>query len=282
MSNNQYRIAVIVGENCRDTTHNMESITCFLELFGVPYDIYACVDIPDKLKKYNNVVTAIAYEDVANTPRVKKMRETCMKFMRKAGWQFLKCNIAMDQIKNTKRYTHMLKLRTDCVFHCINVIHRHRPGWDRKDKILVKNNINDLIQIFKQTLQDMHNDQSMSAWGDKIALGKFNIMHDWLRGFVNVDTLSKIYKENPRMGPDQAAAGKSWRYIKKPVNRHAGVRVANRKLWKILNWFQLTWSGARAKKKSGVQEVHMRNNPDTNAYKNVINMCKVVRNYIKK
>lgn len=231
----KYKLAVIIGENCRNAVENMDNIECFLDLFGVDYDIYACVDKPEKLSAYKNIVSNIPFHTVSGSPEVIKMIKTCGEYMKNASWQWVKCNVATRSIVSSTQYTHMMKLRTDCVFRFPGILRRMFPTGIN----IGAEHVNEVKNMFKSFLNAVYVNKSITIMGDKIALGEYNATKNWFENFVNRECLQKMYA-NPPVGPDYIASGKSWLYNKVPTKIQPQIQHGARR-WNPLTWFQLTW-----------------------------------------
>lgn len=230
-----YRLAVIIGENCRNSVENMDNIECFLDLFDVEYDVYACVDEPEKLSAYKNITSNISLSTVSSSPEIGEMIRTCGKYMKNASWQWVKCNVAVRSIGESAYYTHMMKLRTDCVFRFPGILRRMFPG----STDISAAHVNGMKDMFKQFLNAVYENRSMTIMGDKIALGEYNATKNWVENFVDPKCLQQMYATPPR-GPDFTAEEKAWKYNKVPTTVQPSI-LHGKKLWNPLTWFQLTW-----------------------------------------
>ena len=153
-----FKIAVIVGEQVRNAEENMANILSFLDMFGVPYHIYACVDKNGKhiIKKYKNVKRVVSYDQVESDPVVRENTKLCTSFMKRGGWQFIKCNIAADMIQEPTEYTHMIKLRTDSVYRWNALFTKMFPGQTEiKKRDII--NVRKMFQLFLGLLTDFRN-----------------------------------------------------------------------------------------------------------------------------
>lgn len=291
MNNNQtnekvkkYKLAVIIGESCRNTTENMDNIECFLDLFDVEYDIYACVDKPEELSAYKNIVSNVSFESVSDTPVVSKMEQTCGKYMHGASWQFIKCNVAVQSIIESTHYTHMMKLRTDCVFRFPEMFSRMFPHSTNIDA----SHVNEMKNMFKQFLNVVYNNKSISIMGDKIALGEYNATKNWFENFIDPECLQKMYAKPPN-GPDHTAANKAWRYNKVPTALQSPFQYGSL-MWVPLQWYHLTWltnadNTVKSKSERKGLSVGLRGSAakvtrPINDWQHIMNVTKTVKKFI--
>jgi len=231
-----FKLAVIIGEQVRNAEANMANILSFLDMFGIPYHIYACVDKNGEhtIKNYKNVKRVVSYEEIAADPMVQENTKLCMRFMKRGGWQFIKCNIAADMIQDSTQYTHMIKLRTDSVYRWGALFTKMFPRKTQIEKCDIVN----VREMFQRFLKETYESKSLYILGDKWAIGQFDVMRNWLHNFIDQNCLNKMYANGPN-GPDHISV-QAWRFnsIETKVTKY--IKFQN-KLINPLDWLQLTW-----------------------------------------
>ena len=238
-----FRIAVIIGERYTGVDDNISNILCFLDLFKTPYDIYVCADDDDikHYKKIRNVKSVIGFSQAIEEHGREELK-LARQFMGNAAFQFVKCEFAIRSINDISKYTHMMKIRGDCIFQFNIMICRMFPGqWKLKtitpDRI-TQHHVEELQKMFKKFLTKVYKHQGVNIHGDKIAIGEKRVMCEWFNSFCNTEHLKTMYKT--KHGPDKTAAHKAWKTNKTKTKFIGGV-VHRGRSWCPLQFWHLTW-----------------------------------------
>lgn len=227
-----FKLAIIVGEQSRAVHFNIDNLTCFFNLLGIPYDFFVCTDKISHWKNIKNVKSLTMYQDIKRDDQ-NIYRRVTIPHMKRAGHQFIKSNHAIDTIKNNHSYTHMMKLRTDSIY-LFNQLLRRVSHDNKVNKIEIKH-VKHIRNILSLWLEQMHQRRSTYIAGDKFAIGSFDTMHTWFRAFVNPEIMKKVYKQND--GPDFTASNKIIKHTNITIQR--GVNY-NKQWYNPLNNFVLT------------------------------------------
>lgn len=234
------RLAVIIGEEVRQTQYTIKNLECFLELLPIPYDIYACVDNPSIFNNIKNVKSATSFkEDCLSSQKWAEIKETSISYMHGAAWQWIKCNYALSQIRHPKEYSHIMKLRTDGVFDFRHVISR-KFGHPIKDPVNTPNkqHVQFLRDMFHEYIRVLEDEPCIDIHGDKLAVGDYDVTNEWLHHFINKNSLEKLY--TIRDGPDWSAVKAHKLNTKAIPTTYCPMIIAGDMSWKCMSSFNLT------------------------------------------
>lgn len=227
-----FRLAVIVGEQSRAVSFNIDNLTCFFNLLKIPYDFFICTDDASQWKDVKNIKSLILYQDIKQNDREMYERVT-LPHMGISGYQFIRCNHAVDSMKEPHIYTHMMKLRTDSIYMFRNLIHRAFPNIEI-NKITIEH-VDRIRNILTACLKKMHHDQSICVAGDKFAIGSFDAVNTWLRAFTEPRIMKNVYAQYH--GPDFTASNKIIKETEISLNKSV---VYEKQWYNPIHHFMLT------------------------------------------